>query len=76
MITCEARLKQWGNSVGVILPKSKLREEGLEANKMVKIMISPAKELTAGDIFGKMPGLGGMAQKDLDEMDKELDDLE
>ena len=76
MITCETKLKRWGNSVGVVIPKSKLRDEGLEEDGMVKIMVSPVKELTVGDIFGRMPGISSMSQKDMDDMDRELDDLE
>jgi antitoxin component of MazEF toxin-antitoxin module len=74
MISYETKVKQWGNSMGVVLPKRVF--ESISVGKRVCISVSPAKELTGRRIFGKMPNIASMTQKEMDEIDAELDDLE
>jgi antitoxin component of MazEF toxin-antitoxin module len=75
MITYETKVKSWGNSMGVVLPK-KVFEKDLAVGKKVRISVSPVKELKAGDLFGAIPGIADNIEKDLKEIDKEFDDLE
>jgi hypothetical protein len=65
METCEPVLKNWGNSCGVVIPKSIIEKEKLEIGKRVKILIAsggdgPAK--TWGLLKGR--GLSGQECKD------------
>ncbi len=53
MFECEARVKAWGNSMGIVLPKKKIVEENISANQTVRVIVSYDKKLTVGDIFGK-----------------------
>ena len=39
MFKSETKLKAWGNSVGVVLPKEALKEEGLSINDEVEITL-------------------------------------
>jgi hypothetical protein len=73
MIAYKTKLKPWGNSLGIVVPKSKLSASGIGKNRMVRVTISSVRELTAGDIFGAMPGIAGSVEKDLREIDEELD---
>ena len=49
----EVELKEWGNSIGVILPAEKLRELGLERGDRVDIEIVGKKRI---DGFGIAKG--------------------
>jgi len=58
-MTIQVRLRKWGNSLGIILPKDFADRERLQENK--KIIIKIVKEADLSDIFGlvkkrKMPG--------------------
>ena len=54
MFECEAVVKAWGNSMGIVLPKKKIAEENISANQKVRVIVTPTKKLTVGDIFGKL----------------------
>ena len=41
----EAELKQWGNSVGIIVPAEKLRDLGVGAGDLIEIEILPKKRV-------------------------------
>jgi len=43
MIEFESKLKKWGNSFGVVVPKSILNEGGLKENFKVQVMIKTEK---------------------------------
>jgi len=45
MIEIETRLKPWGNSVGVVIPKDELISEGLNINDEVEITIKKKRNI-------------------------------
>ena len=51
----EVELKEWGNSVGVILPAEKLKELKLKKGDKIEIEIVPKKRI---DGFGMFKGIG------------------
>ena len=69
MIEFKARTKKWGNSIGIIIPKS----AGIKDDEEVIIHIQPAKKFTTvADIFGTMK-----FKKPVDQIMREIDeDLE
>ncbi len=72
MIEHETRLKAWGNSIGVVIPKEDVKKEGLHVDQKVKVVITPVKTLKVKDIFGKLK-LKKSAKEILKEVDEELD---
>ena len=72
MIEHETRLKAWGNSVGIVIPKEEIKKEGLHVNQKIKVVITPIKTLKVKDIFGKLK-LGINTKELLKEVDEELD---
>lgn len=74
MISCETKLKTWGNSYGVVIPKSLVKRGGFKKGCAVKITLNPVDETTVEDIFGRMPKVAKNIEKSLAEIDKELDD--
>ena len=72
MIEHETRLKAWGNSVGVVIPKEDIKKEGLYLDQKVKVVITPVKTLKVKDIFGKLKSKKS-AKELLKEVDEELD---
>ena len=54
MIEHETKLKAWGNSIGIVLPKEEIKKEGLQVDQKVKVIITPVKTLKVKDIFGKL----------------------
>lgn len=66
MTEADALTRKWGNSLGVIIPRSIVKEEHLEENEKIRIEIR--KSHTAKELWGIMKGLKIDAQKAKDEM--------
>lgn len=71
------RVKKWGNSFGVIIPKNIVDIEQLEEGSEITIIIQSENKTTAGDIFKLAKKINFMRHKRttkelLDEVDKEL----
>jgi len=64
-MTVEVRLKKWGNSIGIILPREVVDREKLKEKD--KILISIIKEADLSNIFGliKKRKMSGQEMKDL-----------
>jgi len=54
MIECEAPIKAWGNSFGIVIPKKSVIDNNLKANQRVKVIISPFDTTKVRHIFGKL----------------------
>ena len=61
MSIVEAKVKQWGNSLGLIIPKDIARLEELSEGDVVKVEISKEKRV---DAFGMLKGAPPFAKKD------------
>lgn len=62
----ETKIKRWGNSMGVILPKKILEQKHLKEND--EILIEIVKEADLSDVFGTMKErkkLSGQEFKDM-----------
>jgi len=73
MIEYNARLKSWGNSLGIIVPKEKSEGEHLKINQEVKVVITPKKMLRVKDIFGKLKNWKRSTEDIMKDVDRELD---
>ena len=73
MIECETTTKQWGNSIGVIIPKGDAETGHLKANQRVRVIIMPAKTVKVGEIQGLLKSWRKPTKKIMEETDKELD---
>ena len=72
-IQSEARLKAWGNSIGVVIPKEMLQHENLSVNDEVKIIIKK-KANPLREAFGRLKGVKARLNKTTDELLKEIDE--
>lgn len=69
----ETKTKQWGSSLGVILPKEIVKEEGLKENQIIRILAVGTKEKTkVKDIFGKLK-FKKKTKTILEEVDKDFE---
>ena len=70
MLEMESTLREWGRSIGVVIPREKIKEENLNEGDKVKILIlkerNPVKQT-----FG-IAKLKKTTKKMLEESDKEL----
>ena len=73
MIECETTTKQWGNSIGVIIPKIDADAGHLKANQKVRVIVMPAKTVKVGEIQGILKGWKKPTKKIMEEVDAELD---
>jgi len=48
----EARVRKWGNSVGIAFPKRFVEENKIKVNQ--KILVSVVKEADLSDIYGSL----------------------
>ena len=69
----KTKVKKWGNSFGVVIPKEIINREGLKENTDVFITIEPKKYTTVGDIMGILKRKSKKStQEIMDEIDEEL----
>lgn len=72
MIERETRLRAWGNSIGLVIPKEDVIKENLHPDQKVKVIITPIKTVKVKDIFGKLK-FEKSTEEIMKEIDKELD---
>jgi len=72
MIEYETKLRKWGNSIGLIIPKEDVKKEGLRDDESVRAIIIPKKMVKVKDIFGKLK-FKKSTEEIMKEVDKELD---
>jgi len=72
MIEYETKLRKWGNSIGLIIPKEDVKKEGLRDNEIVRAIIVPKKTVRVKDIFGKLK-FKKSTEEIMKDVDKELD---
>jgi len=70
METTEAKVKKWGNSFGIIIPKEIIDKQQIKEGITVKINIQTKNKSTARDIFGI---LKKKLKRDIDDLLKEVD---
>lgn len=73
MFKSETKLRAWGNSVGVILPKEVLKEEGLSINDEVEVTLKK-KSNPLKDAFGRLREFKVRSGKSTEEVLKEVDE--
>lgn len=73
MFKSDTKLKAWGNSVGVILPKEALKEEGLAVNDEVEVILRK-KSSPLRDVFGKLKDFKAKSDKPTEQLLKEIDE--
>jgi antitoxin component of MazEF toxin-antitoxin module len=71
METTEAKVKKWGNSFGIIIPKEIIDKQQIKEGVTVKINIQTNNKSTAGDIFGI---LKKKLNRDTDDLLKEVNE--
>jgi bifunctional DNA-binding transcriptional regulator/antitoxin component of YhaV-PrlF toxin-antitoxin module len=64
----KAKIKAWGNSLGIVIPKEIVIKENLEENEEVEVIIRKKRSLK--DLFGKGKGIKIDSQKMKDESRK------
>lgn len=61
MVIAETRIKQWGNSLGLLVPKEIATHEDLSTGDIVKIEILKEKRI---DAFGMFKGAPHFSKED------------
>jgi len=64
----KTKIREWGNSFGIVIPKEIIIKEGLKANEQVIVSIN--RKQTLEDFFGKGKGKINDIQKVKDEARK------
>ena len=69
----QIKIKKWGSSLGIIIPKEIIKRENLKQNQSIRILAVETKSKTkVKDIFGKLK-FKKSTQKILDEVDRDLE---
>lgn len=71
MLEFESKVKKWGNSFGVIIPKEELKRRGIKENQEVHI-IALEKSNTLKESFGMLKGWKITGQEAKDRARREL----
>lgn len=66
MVMTEAKIKQWGNSLGLIIPKEIVKLEDLGEGDIVKVDISKEKRIDAFGLFRGSPSFSKEDEADSD----------
>ncbi|MBI2139711.1 hypothetical protein HYU14_02215 [Candidatus Woesearchaeota archaeon] len=73
MLEIETVVKEWGNSVGIVIPKEKALREELKANDRVTILLTKESDsLKVKDIFGSVKWRTPIKRM-MDEINKEFE---
>lgn len=68
VIHTQTKIREWGNSFGIVIPKELIIKEGFKVNDNVTVCITKKRNLS--DFFGKGKGLIKDPQKEKDEARK------
>jgi antitoxin component of MazEF toxin-antitoxin module len=60
-LQAKSKLKRWGNSYGVVVPKEIVEKEGLKEGELVEVSVRKASDVRR--LFGKYPFKDLQAQK-------------
>ena len=75
MTTITGKLKKWGNSYGIIIPKGKIEENKLKENQEIELLLLKDSTATFDRTFGILKGrIKKSTQEIKDELRKELYD--
>lgn len=69
MLEVEAKVRKWGRSFGVVIPKDKIMKEGIKENDTINLLIGK-KSNVLRETFGTMK-FKKSTQEMLDESDRE-----
>lgn len=69
MIEVETKVRRWGRSLGVVIPKEKIIEEGIKENETIRLFIGKRKNVLK-ETFGTFK-FRKSTQEMLDEIDRE-----
>ena len=69
MMEVEAKVRKWGRSFGVVIPKEKIIEEGIKENETIKLLIIKRTNVLK-ETFGTLK-FKRTTQEMLDESDRE-----
>ncbi len=73
MLEIETVVKEWGNSIGVVIPKEKAIWENLKPNDRVTILLTKESDsLKVKDIFGSIKWRTPIKEM-MDEIDREFE---
>jgi antitoxin component of MazEF toxin-antitoxin module len=72
VIEFEAKIKKWGNSMGLVIPKSQLKM-GLLPDTKVKVIVFPNKRPKVKDILGMQKNWKKPTTQIMREIDEALD---
>ncbi len=70
MIQVEAKVRRWGRSLGVVIPKEKIVEEGIKENETISLLIGK-KTNVLKETFGTLK-FKKSTQKMMEEIDREM----
>lgn len=67
------KVKRWGNSLGVIIPKEVINNQDIKEGKHIELVIKSKKEVRVEDVFGILKGkLKKSTFQIMKEVDKDL----
>ncbi|HIH42678.1 TPA: hypothetical protein HA246_03470 [Candidatus Woesearchaeota archaeon] len=69
----ETILKKWGNSFGVIIPRTEIKKHNFKVNQKVIVSLDKKETTKVKDLFGMFADLKSDTQNILKTIDKELD---
>src|SRR3989344_6007100 len=67
------RVKKWGNSFGIVLPKHFVDERKIKEGSEIEITVNLSNTTKVRDIFGILKELKGDTKKILEETDEEFE---
>ncbi len=74
MMECETKVKKWGNSFGIVLPKNFIRDNSISPEDKVRVIVTKiGKKGTAEKLWGKLPQWKTPSEELERLADKELD---
>jgi antitoxin component of MazEF toxin-antitoxin module len=74
MERANVKVRRWGNSLGIIIPSNIIKNQSINENSEIEIMINLKSKTKAGDIFGILKGKLKRSTEDLlNEVNKDFE---
>ena len=73
METKDIKVRKWGNSFGIIIPKDIVEKQDIKEGSSIRINIQLNNKTKAKDIFGILKGRLGDTEKLMGEVDKDFE---
>lgn len=74
MVSINTKVRKWGNSFGIVLPKKIVERDNIQEGLDITITIEPSNKTDVGDLFNLSKKNNFKSKKHVERLIKDVDD--